>query len=117
MRYYPRLIVEHLVEKHRALSDGTSDEEAQRLMEEISSDGHMHGTDHCFWALRVPSLTAPQKDVAATWSDAIDEDFAILGREGKLTRPLNQAHPERPDDRMASRCEVGSAQGYRQSAA
>ena len=57
-------------------------------MEQISSDGHMHGTDHCFWALRVPSLTAPQKDVAAAWLDAIDEEFTILGREGKRTIKL-----------------------------
>ncbi|KAH0836860.1 Alpha/Beta hydrolase protein [Lanmaoa asiatica] len=50
-----------------------------------------HGTDRCFWALRVPSLTAPQKEVAVAWLNAIDKEFEILEREGKPTRPLNQA--------------------------
>ncbi|KAF9233740.1 Alpha/Beta hydrolase protein [Melanogaster broomeanus] len=50
-----------------------------------------HGTDRCFWALRVPSMNVPQKEVAVAWLDAIDKEFEILEREGKPTRALNQA--------------------------
>lgn len=60
-----------------------------------------HGTDRCFWALRVPSLTAPQKKVAIAWLDAIDKEFEILEREGKPTRPLNQALTLREDQTIA----------------
>ncbi|KAN0088307.1 Alpha/Beta hydrolase fold [Tylopilus felleus] len=56
-----------------------------------------HGTDRCFWALRLPSLTDPQKKVAVAWLDAIDDEFAILEREGKPKRPLNQALTLRED--------------------
>ncbi|KAG8221138.1 Alpha/Beta hydrolase protein [Butyriboletus roseoflavus] len=60
-----------------------------------------HGTDRCFWALRVPSLTAAQKEVAVAWLDAIDKEFQILEREGKPTRPLHQALTLREDQTIA----------------
>ncbi|KAF8836936.1 alpha/beta-hydrolase [Paxillus ammoniavirescens] len=60
-----------------------------------------HGTDRCFWALRVPSMTLPQKEVALAWLDAIDKEFEILEREGKSTRPLNQALTLKEDQTIA----------------
>jgi hypothetical protein len=42
-------------------------------------------------------LTDPQKKVAVAWLDAIDDEFAILEREGKPKRPLNQALTLRED--------------------
>ncbi|KAG9313242.1 Alpha/Beta hydrolase protein [Chiua virens] len=60
-----------------------------------------HATDRCFWALRVPSLSAPQKQVAVAWLDAIDNEFKLLEREGKPTRPLNQALTLREDQTIA----------------
>ncbi|KAF8448767.1 Alpha/Beta hydrolase protein [Boletus edulis BED1] len=139
LRYYPRPIVERLVERYRTLEEGASVEEATKLMGEILSDGQVHlpvrmfvrdfykadfpvlryeirwtpeqvrpqglvthATDRCFWALRVPSMTAPQKRVAIAWLDAIDNELAILERgEGKSTRPLNQALTLREDQTIA----------------
>ncbi|KAG8221109.1 Alpha/Beta hydrolase protein [Butyriboletus roseoflavus] len=85
LRYYPLQIVERLVEQYRALSNWLV----------------THGTDRCFRALRVPSLTAAQKEVAVAWLDAIDKEFEILEREGKPTRPLHQALTLREDQTIA----------------
>ncbi|KAI6164473.1 Alpha/Beta hydrolase protein [Pisolithus thermaeus] len=56
-----------------------------------------HGTDSCLWALRVPIMSFPQKEVAVAWLDAIDKEFSILESEGKQTRALNQALTLRED--------------------
>ncbi|KAH7890931.1 Alpha/Beta hydrolase protein [Phlebopus sp. FC_14] len=50
-----------------------------------------HATDRCFWALRVPSMNVPQKEVAVAWLDAIDKEFEILECEGQPMHPLNTA--------------------------
>lgn len=60
-----------------------------------------HGTDRCLWALRVPTLTDPQKKVAVAWLDAIDKAIETVEREGKPTRPLNQALTLREDQTIA----------------
>lgn len=46
-------------------------------------------------------MTASQKEVAVAWLDAIDKEVEILEREGKATRPLNQALTLREDQTIA----------------
>lgn len=46
-------------------------------------------------------MSASQKRVAVAWLDAIDNEFMILEREGKPTRPLNQALTLREDQTIA----------------
>ncbi|KAG6335996.1 hypothetical protein ID866_3091 [Astraeus odoratus] len=60
-----------------------------------------HGTDRCFWALRLPNMSLPQKEVAIAWLDAIDEEFERLECSRKQMRPLNQALTLQEDQTIA----------------
>lgn len=60
-----------------------------------------HATDRVLWSLRLPILTDPQKRVAVDWLDVIDKEIKTLEREGKPTRPLNQALTLREDKTIA----------------
>ena len=157
LRYFPRAIVERLVDKYVAPPDDAGAEVAARWMGEMLSDGQVHvpvrlftrdfysagfpvvryeirwtpeqvrpkgegeeayafylggqsvcfvgyvthGTDRCFWALRLPNLTDAQQKVAIAWLDAVDKEVEILEREGKPTRPVHEALTLREDQTIA----------------
>ncbi|EGN97031.1 hypothetical protein SERLA73DRAFT_93724 [Serpula lacrymans var. lacrymans S7.3] len=76
--------------------------EIQWTPEQIRPKGYVtHATDRPFWALRVPTMTSSQTEVAKAWLDAVDQEIAILEKEGKPTRGLNEALTLKTDQTIA----------------
>ncbi|KAG2363174.1 Alpha/Beta hydrolase protein [Suillus spraguei] len=50
-----------------------------------------HGTDRCFWALRIPSMNYPQTKKAIEWLDAFDKEIAALEQQDKPMHELDEA--------------------------
>lgn len=60
-----------------------------------------HGTDRCFWALRIPSMNYPQTKKAIEWLDAFDKEIAVLEQQGKPVHELNETLTLKEDQTIA----------------
>ncbi|KAG2137704.1 Alpha/Beta hydrolase protein [Suillus cothurnatus] len=137
LRYFPRPVVEKLVNMYRTLPSTATVEESMRHMGDILSDGQVHipvrmfardfqqagfpilryvirwtpeqlrpkglvthGTDRCFWALRIPSMNYPQTKKAIEWLDAFDKEIAALEQQGKPMHKLDEALTMQEDQRI-----------------